>query len=187
MSKFVQWCKISSIDADAYPDLDLCNVLSVLVDSSLFGSSVCVFAHAISNHWARLHPVLQSATADRLVLSVLKGAKPATVKPPTLRAYWDISVVLAHIGERYDVDVSLAQLCCMTASILALVTSWRPRSDMGRISLSSLLFLNSNRTNYSAKEVNPNVEPVSVTFSAWLPKEGDRKDCFLSRFPSDNR
>jgi hypothetical protein len=106
----------------------------------------------------------------------------STTKPPKPRVSWDIAKFLDFIRERYDVDIGIAEQGRLVATLIALVLSWRPRSDLGRITLSSLLFSFRSGDEHALDDLSDADPPVSVTFSAWMPNEGDRKDCFLSAF-----
>jgi hypothetical protein len=72
---------------------------------------------------------------------VLKSAKCATVRPPTPRLSLDISVVLSFLFNRYHLGISISEPSRAMATLIAPVTSWRPQPELGKISLSSVLFI----------------------------------------------
>jgi hypothetical protein len=114
----------------------------------------------------KLHPNVSSVTRNQLVVSLLKGAVRLTTKPPKPRVSWDIEKVLDYIRERYDVDIGIAEQGRLVVTLIALVSSWRPGSDLGRITLSSLLFSFGSGDQHSWEDLPDAYPPVSVTFSA---------------------
>jgi hypothetical protein len=99
MKKYTKWCDNNGKWPDDFDIAALCNFFSDMIDDANTGSSVQVYAYAVSNHWCKLLPYVTSVTRNPLVVSFLKGSLRLTTKPLIPRVSWDIAKVLNYIEE----------------------------------------------------------------------------------------
>jgi hypothetical protein len=186
MKLFTTWCDNKKIDCDEHSPVNLCNFLLYLVtERGYLESSASVYASAVACHWKRLHSDIDSAASSPLVTALLKGAKSRSVKSPKPKVSWDIGIVLSHIKARSAANLDLQELSRIVATLVALVTAWRPRSDLGRIPMTPMLFVDGEGFQNDWRTFESCCALILISFSAHQPKEGDCKDATLLRYCQD--
>jgi hypothetical protein len=166
---FQHWCESREPARDAFAPGEENLVAYLSGGATGSAASLRPMASGVGFHlWLR-HSTTPWVSASDSVQRVLRGA--ANLRPvlPTRTGCWDPGAVLAFWGAQEDASLRDTSIRC--ALYLALCTSWRPRSDLGRILWSSVAF--------EGPEDGP---PVSVSFTAWLPKEGPQKSITLEAF-----
>lgn len=118
-----------------------------------------------------MHPKRESLSESDLCRRLLKGIRERYPKKrPKEKETWDVSRVLTDLARINSKTCTLKELSKKTATLLALATLWRPRSDLSRIRLEDVRF-----------DGEGNLE-LTVT----QPKEGDWKETSLSRLEDES-
>jgi len=110
---------------------------------------------AIAQTWKIVHPEEALLSEHPLCKKLFKALRERHPGKPKRRAAWDANKVLERL-KRYDNEtITLPKLARKAATLLAMATFWRPRSDLSRIELEDVI-----------------IEEEGLDIVATKPKEG---------------
>jgi hypothetical protein len=107
-----------------------------------------------------------------MVKRMLEGAKHRPTNPPELYRKWGVLPILEQVAQYPTND--LVSHAKRTLMLLVLFSVWRPRSDIGRITLSSIEFETTTGKWIRAAELPTTETIVVVSFTVWEPKGSSR-------------
>lgn len=185
MENFSRWCATQDFDPLEYNPLRVANFLAhIHTNSKTSFNALRVYVNAIQFFWKQHHPSMPSLVTHAHIKTLIKGSKIHSI--PYQPVHWDVQPVLQKISELVDAPLQ-AQLP-RTVMLLALCTSWRPRSDLGRIFLEdmSLTLKDGTLLPVSVVELPPITQLQHITILAHFPKEGSSKSTRLVPWSNQN-
>ncbi len=179
------WCAAQNYAPDDYDPIRVANFLA---DRQSAGTNCArglrCYVFALDWAWGTggTGPPRLSQNTD--ILAVLRGARANDPPPEDAYPAWAVGPVLTRLSALPTSNLS--QEGHRLLLLLTLCTSWRPRSDMGRISRDRISFTLDDGAVISWRAaIDHDSTPRSAQLVALLPKEGPIKRCTIPRWDAD--
>ena len=131
---FCNWCSERGKNSSEYSLPNAINYLTEL--STKTPKSVKTHRTAISSTWKILHPDCELLGENQIIKCLIQGFNEKFPrKPISKNECWNPILLLQACAKVDNNTTSLRDLSMKTATLLALATHWRPKSDLERIKL----------------------------------------------------